>query len=1172
MMNQYRRPYKDSLDYLNDQFSLLECEIRIAEHRRQSTKEDVGVEEWAEPPGRRGYDAKSNGRGAEPFLLRSRKINVFEHEAKRKLALARIHHRLKLTKEAGLEVPRLEVLLQKTKLDDFEKSVAACLELPPHRLTMFVVMLVGNTLSPKIQATLNVGERRFCVNVPLQVRVILETFCRDFKEEVQKRVYFYKSSRLASSGIIRIGAGARSGDLTGHTVHIDRRILDFVVGLDTEINEVVEGSNLYKPSATLEQLVLPEDMKQGILALVDNFEQFCKYRKSSGLDDVIAHGSGLVLMFCGPSGTGKTLMVNALAAHLEKRVLLVNFKTLYSHHSDTGIHEEDGSNVLKLFREAEMSDAVLFFDECESLFSQRASGGSSELTALLTAMERYEGIIFLATNRPFDLDEAMYRRITSVFTFSKPDHLQRLEIWKLYTQTGVPLAPDIDWEKIAMKFALTGGYIKNAIVSALLLAISRNNVEPRVTEEDITGGCIMQVRGSLQMQSFAKRLVPRAGLDALVLAPELKQKLLDIVAFEKARPLLLETWGFGDAGDGRNDGAASRPDGPARPIVTVALFWGAPGTGKSAAAEALGFEFGRALKVVNFPEVSTEMRTAKSNGGSLETTFEEAKAADAVLVIEGIRPESFLDESDVGLDSAFQQLAFHIERFSGVVLLLVTSDDVFRMQLLPQEFARLTKFLVLFDHPTADQRQALWRSALPSRVPLAEDVDFAVLGAYDLDADGIASAAFRACAKAVLRTDMAKVFLEDLTSAAEVEKSLLNKSKGVSACRPSIEEFLRKHRYQEISSFHTIYMLTEERSGRRSWKGCERLCWRLKSSDLECLGAERRLFIPILTLDGVEGSYPEMFDQHPKNMGLCFQMASNGYDVLLLEAQDRLSSNDLEGSMYFSGTGGMRPGHVAKLEPVACNGTQELLVDLTDWMKRFSEYFKGDGQQTQILEAKGYKDNFLIRCSTQQQSKLPVKSAKDSLTVYFTVAFASLPAEAMTPRASDARVGFFTTPILVGGPTQATTVQYVISKWNLERRKQLQYVIDKSVPEIYHETIKKGVLAWNETLCGATDRSDPLPLVLCVAPGDDEYPEEYEAGDGRHIAIFMTNPSTKGLLGYGPSTLALVPNCAVDYRSGEILTASVVLALKSHATRRQNFGDLHTFGYAEHIHNICYRR
>ena len=70
---------------------------------------------------------------------------------------------------------------------------------------------------------------------------------------------------------------------------------------------------------------------------------------------------------------------------------------------------------------------------------------------------------------------------------------------------------------------------------------------------------------------------------------------MDIVAFEKARPLLLETWGFD-----------SLRDQGGRPIVTVALFWGAQGTGKSAAAEALGFEFGRALKVVNFPEALSQ--------------------------------------------------------------------------------------------------------------------------------------------------------------------------------------------------------------------------------------------------------------------------------------------------------------------------------------------------------------------------------------------------------------------------------------------------------------------------------------------------------------------------------------------------------------------------------------
>ena len=51
-----------------------------------------------------------------------------------------------------------------------------------------------------------------CVEIsgPGQVRVILETFCRDFKEEVQKRVYFYKSSRLAS-GQAASALGKREG-------------------------------------------------------------------------------------------------------------------------------------------------------------------------------------------------------------------------------------------------------------------------------------------------------------------------------------------------------------------------------------------------------------------------------------------------------------------------------------------------------------------------------------------------------------------------------------------------------------------------------------------------------------------------------------------------------------------------------------------------------------------------------------------------------------------------------------------------------------------------------------------------------------------------------------------------------------------------------------------------
>ena len=105
-------------------------------------------------------------------------------------------------------------------------------------------------------------------------------------------------------------------------------------------------------------------------------------------------------------------------------------------------------------------------------------------------------MIFLATNRPFDLDEAMQRRITSVFEFRAPNHIQRQQIWKIHTQhPGIPVADGIDGEKISLKYELSGGFIKNAVMSALLLAIAREGSDnPVINEADVIAGCAMQVR------------------------------------------------------------------------------------------------------------------------------------------------------------------------------------------------------------------------------------------------------------------------------------------------------------------------------------------------------------------------------------------------------------------------------------------------------------------------------------------------------------------------------------------------------------------------------------------------------------------------------------------------------------------------------------------------------
>ncbi|MEU9159153.1 ATP-binding protein [Streptomyces sp. NPDC048424] len=227
-----------------------------------------------------------------------------------------------------------------------------------------------------------------------------------------------------------------------------------------------------EPAVGWDDLVLPAPTHRRLRELAVRARHRDQVLGQWGMRPGGGRGRGVIALFAGSSGTGKTMSAEVVAADLGMDLYVVDLSTVV----DKYVGETE-KNLERIFTEASAVNAVLLFDEADAIFGKRSEvkdahdkHANMESAYLLQRMESFDGIAILTTNLRANLDEAFTRRLDVVADFPVPDAAQRLALWERCLGGRLPRAGDLDLAFCADRFELAGGSIRACAVTAAYFA------------------------------------------------------------------------------------------------------------------------------------------------------------------------------------------------------------------------------------------------------------------------------------------------------------------------------------------------------------------------------------------------------------------------------------------------------------------------------------------------------------------------------------------------------------------------------------------------------------------------------------------------------------------------------------------------------------------------------
>lgn len=363
-------------------------------------------------------------------------------------------------------------------------------------------------------------------NKNCDVEELVKLISSDFHEMYQNKEYVSENSKLVKKGLIELSEGvfflSSSSNVRAAPDIVRRVIMKTPVDDNEKLKQILSNNDiltLVEPAQNFDDLILSEEMKGTINFSLNQYTSNVDQTLSEwGLYDKSINPvkqtykkiePGMLMLFYGAPGSGKTFAAGAIAQALGKKLLVTDISRIQS--KWVGDSEKNVRRIFSIFERIVHrveNPPVLLLNEADQFLMKRSDNANSSVDKMMNSMqnlfleafENLRGVLIATTNLRSNLDEAFSRRFHLKLEFPVPEFQQRKKLWSLHIPKTVPGWQNIDLELLASDYTLTGGQIKIIVKNACIEAASRKGSFQKLLQKDLIKYCELE-----DTTSFNKR-------------------------------------------------------------------------------------------------------------------------------------------------------------------------------------------------------------------------------------------------------------------------------------------------------------------------------------------------------------------------------------------------------------------------------------------------------------------------------------------------------------------------------------------------------------------------------------------------------------------------------------------------------------------------------------------